>query len=104
MTLEEATAINAQLVRNRFAILMGEEYVPLPDCSLEEMLQATRMVREAGPERQEDGKTRRYATVDPRGIAASYAFEKYGRNPGNLLEALGFEFIPDAEAAKESTE
>lgn len=96
MNLEEAKQIVAQCVRNRFALMTGENPCPsLPDCSLEEMLLANRMVREAGPKQNPDGSTNWQTTVEPRGLAASYTLQHYGANPFDALEAMGFLLSPE---------
>ncbi|XXX79267.1 hypothetical protein WMF30_10880 [Sorangium sp. So ce134] len=116
MDLERAKEITAQCLRNRMQFILGSEdgtYVPLPDCSLEEMLVANRLVAEhdeamskvAVPDA--DGKTRRtmHMTVDPRGIAASYAFEKYRKDPHAYLEAIGLRLRrPDDDHDEEETD
>jgi len=99
MDLDRAKAITAQCLRNRVQFVLGSEdgYVPLPECTLEEMLLANRLVGEASEKARceakpdADGVTRYQVsmTVDPRGIAASYAFEQYGRDPHAFLEAVG---------------
>lgn len=97
MTIERAreitTAVFVHCVHHLVA-RPGEAQPPLPDCSLEEMLVANRLVSEAGPTetKNEDGSTSRHIqmTVDPRGIAAHYALAHW-RGVGGLLDALGFE-------------
>lgn len=100
MDLERAKEITRQCLRNRTQFILGSEdgsYVPLPDCSLEEMLVANRLVQESNAKASSeakpgpDGKTsyKIQMVVDPRGIAASYAFEQYGKNPHDYLEAIG---------------
>ena len=94
MDLDRAKEINSAILRNRMAITMGETYAPLPDVSLAEMLEATAIVEKQNDEalKQIDGQTKTITMIcDPRGIAASYAFEQYDRNPHRLLEAVGFE-------------
>ncbi len=86
MEIQRAFEITGQCVRNRMAFIMGDDYVPLPDCSLAEMLEANELVS-----KDNEGKGSFHMVVDPRGIAASYAFEHYGRDPHELLEAVGFQ-------------
>lgn len=50
MDLERAKEITAACVDAVARRLIGGEDVPLPNCSLEEMLVANRMVRELSPE------------------------------------------------------
>ncbi|WP_438029122.1 hypothetical protein [Sorangium sp. So ce233] len=100
MDLERAKEITAQCLRNRMQFILGSEngsYVPLPDCSLEEMLVANRLVEEANAKASSEAKPdangkmsyQVHMVVDPRGIAASYAFERFGKNPHDYLEAIG---------------
>lgn len=90
MPPDRALDLCRQCVRNRMAIIMGEEYIPLPEASLAELLEACRIVGELEPVPDERGGKRIPMTVDPRALAASYAFEHYGRDPYDLLEAVGF--------------
>ncbi len=97
MTIEKAREITAAVFAHCVHNLMarpGEAQPPLPDCSLEEMLVANRLVEEAGAQetRNEDGSVTRHIQmrVDPRGVAAHYALAKW-RGVGGLLDALGFE-------------
>lgn len=90
MDIERAKEITYGCVRTAFARTVGDERVPLPDCSLEEMLIANRLVQELGSEPNGDGTSRMRMTVDPRGIALDYAFEQFGSDPVNMLEQLGF--------------
>lgn len=102
MDLERAKEITAQCVANCMVYVLGGEFKPLPDCSLEEMLEANRVVAENNT-RERDGATpgpdgvTRYSiqvAVDPRLLALSYAFERYGRNPIDMLGALGIDAKP----------
>lgn len=95
MSIERAKAITAQCLRNCMSTMgVDDDKAPLPDCSLEEMLIANRLV--AGHEEpwttNPDGSTSRtvFMTVDPRGIAAAYALANFGGDPRDLLDALGF--------------
>lgn len=111
MDIERAREITAACVRNAMSRVIGPEYVPLPECELEEMLVANRLVREANERAQVEAKpdadgVTRYKTsmtVDPRGIAAAYAFEKYWQDPEALLEAVGFR-LRDPDEAEEDAE
>ncbi len=68
----------------------------LPDCSLEEMLIANRVVQEAPRKERDNGDgTGSYSvplTCDPRIIAACYALAQYGGSPAALLQAVGYRF------------
>src|SRR5581483_8384214 len=84
MEPERAIEITAACVKSAMSRILGEserDYVPLPDVSLEEMLVANRMVEEmnrtAHESRDADGGYQIRMMVDPRGIAAQYAFECY---------------------------
>lgn len=93
MTIERALEITGACVRVATSLLIDGERVPLPDCGLEEMLAANRMV-EAHKEAPvtKDGKTTTtiHMHVAPRLLAAFYALQQYGDSPGELLGALGF--------------
>jgi hypothetical protein len=89
MTVERARGITAACLRTCIATTMGDEYVPLPDCSLIEMLQANAIIGADRGRKNEDGSTTILMNCDPRIIAAHYAFEQYGRSPHDLLEAIG---------------
>ncbi len=93
MTLERALEITGACVRVATALLIDGERIPLPDCSLEEMLVANRMV-EAHKEEPvtKDGVTTTalHMHVAPRAVAAFYALQQYDNDPRALLGALGF--------------
>lgn len=99
MDLKRAQQVTAQCVRSCMVHVLGGELVPLPDCSLEEMLQANRLVQEnnkASSESAKPGADGKHSysidmVVDPRMLAAVYAFERYGRSPVELLGALGIQ-------------
>lgn len=99
MSLDRAKELTAACVAHcswHMFAREGEEQPPLPDCSLEEMLVANRMVVELPPERTEnpDGSTTTNIRLrcDPRIIAAHYALKQYGGSPANLLQAVGYKF------------
>ncbi len=102
MDLGLAKEITAQCVANCMVYVLGGEFKPLPDCSLGEMLEANRLVTENNAKEREsatpgpDGVTSYsiQVAVDPRLLALSYAFERYGRNPIDMLGALGIEAKP----------
>lgn len=96
LDLARAKKITAACVRNRTS-LVSDQYVPLPECSLANMLAANEIVRLHGCETSADGGTTLYVHCDPRALAASYAFEQYGRDPVALLEAVGFEATEENE-------
>ena len=93
MTIERALEITGACVRVATSLLIDGERVALPDCSLEEMLAANRMV-EAHKEEPvtKDGKTTTtlHMHVAPRAVAAFYALQQYNNDPRELLGALGF--------------
>lgn len=90
MTPERAREITAACVRNAMSRnIPGQPYVPLPAVSLEELLLANRLM-------QED-KSYNGMMVDPRGLAAAYAFEQYRRSPEALLNAVGLTLADDEE-------
>jgi hypothetical protein len=91
MTVERAREITAACVRTCFATTIGEEYVPLPTCSLLEMLQANEIVAADRGLDNGDGTRTILVNCAPRIIAVHYAFEQYGQDPSALLEALGIE-------------
>lgn len=96
MTIEEAKEINRQIVESSLSRQGFERYegALLPKgCSLAELLEATRIMTNY-QEVRPDGSTSIYMHVNPRWIAAQYAFEHYSQNPYRLLEALGYE-VPD---------
>lgn len=66
----------------------------LPDCTLEEMLEANRLMR-GYSEPSATGGRNIYLCVDPRGLGLNYAYEHYGKNLSWLLEALGYELTED---------
>lgn len=78
-----------------------EEYsgAELPDCSLEEILIANRMVANAEPTINPDGSRSYMMSVAYRLLAAVYALANYG-SPEVLLAALGFEFDVEDEFAE----
>lgn len=94
MSIERALEITAQCVRNRVSITLGDDYEPLPAVSLHDMLEANRLVRDAGTVNNGDGTYTVRTTCDQRALAASYAFEQYGRSPAALLEAVGYALKP----------
>lgn len=104
MDLERAKEINTAIVRNRMAVIMGEDWVPLPDVSLAEMLEATELVKRNQTTINADGSKTLHVISDPRGIAASYAFEQFGRNPKAFLEAVGYEIRSGREPHNEEAE
>ena len=85
MNLVEARNITVACVESSFTKTTGDDYVDLPECSLEDMLAANRIVK------SEKWANEVPLTVDPRGLALLYAFEQYGKNPTDLLEALGID-------------
>lgn len=89
MDLERALAINRDLVGVKMHTMDLQEDCPdLKGYSLEEMLQATRTVREAGGIRQADG-TVRYSTVcDERLVAALYVWAHWRGDPLDELEPI----------------
>lgn len=93
MTIERALEITGACVRVATSLLIDGERVALPDCSLEEMLAANRMV-EAHKEEPvtKDGVTTTalHMHVGPRAVAAFYALQQYNNDPRELLGALGF--------------
>ena len=92
MDIEKAREITRRCVESSMSVVMGGPYVDLPaDCTLEEMLEANRLVSENRETPGEDGATNVAMTVDPRGIALHYAFEHYEKDPREVLRALGFE-------------
>lgn len=92
MDLQRAKEITAKCLETSVSLLMNDRYQPLPDYTLEEMLEANRLVAEMGPEDAGDGTSRSYMHVDPRGIALHYAFKHFGLHPVQMLDALGFSF------------
>ena len=96
MPLKRALAITGQCV-NRCAwhVFGGGEQPPLPDCTLEEMLIANRIVQNTPSKRNPDGTSTLYCHVDPRGVAAEYALKAY-EGPAGLLESLGYRLKPNA--------
>ncbi len=89
MDIERAKEIAAACIKNRAAIAMGQDYIPLPDCTLAEMLEANEMMANHNEQPDEDGRTTIYAHCAPRGIAASYAYEQYGSDLMELAAAVG---------------
>lgn len=95
MDLERAKQITSACVISKYSAMgiymdgQPEEYVPLPDCSLEEMLIANRLVSESQSNRE--GERTIQMVVDPRGIAALYTREKYNHDLDDVLEAMGWE-------------
>jgi hypothetical protein len=96
MPVERAREIVSACLRNAMGRMGLGEDSPLPDCSLEEMLIANRIL--SGPAGESEEKTnpdgsKSYSiamTVADRGIAAAFALENFGGDPRALLEALGF--------------
>ena len=94
MTVEQACEIHVAMIRAVMpfcGVPFDGERTSLPDVSLAEMLEATRIIGEQPDERLPDGTRRMKVTADPRLIAAVYAHEHYGGIYG-LIEALGYEF------------
>lgn len=95
MDIERAKGITAACVATCVAPVVGRPRVPLPRCSLADMLEANRIVGELPEERKNNGDgTGSFILrmrVDPHLIAAHYALESYGGEPGALLKAVGFE-------------
>lgn len=95
MDLERAKQITSACVKSKYSAMgiymdgQPEEYVPLPDCTLEEMLIANRLVSES--QANATGARTIQMTVDPRGIAALYTREKYDHDLDDILEAMGWE-------------
>jgi hypothetical protein len=89
MDMATAERITAACLRTCYSTMFGGEYVPLPDCSLIEMLQANAIIGADRGRPNEDGSTTILMNCDPRIIAAHYAFEQYWRDPHDLLEAIG---------------
>lgn len=102
MTLAKAREITAACVRSKYSAMgifadeQSEEYVPLPDVSLEEMLAANRIVEAAGAT-PEDGGRSLQIVIDPRGLAALYTREHYHHSPEDALAAMGWQLIQDDE-------
>lgn len=93
MTIERALEITGACVRVATSLLIDDERGALPDCSLEEMLAANRMVESHKEEPvTKDGKTTTtlHMHVAPRAVAAFYALQQYNNDPRELLGALGF--------------
>ena len=96
MPFERALAITTQCLKHCAWHLFGEgEQPPLPDCTLEEMLIANRVVWNTPSKRNPDGTTTLYCHVDPRSVAAEYALKEY-EGPVGLLESLGYRLKPNA--------
>lgn len=94
MSIARALEITGACVRTAAALEIDGERIPLPKCSLEEMLVANRMVEgHKEPPVTKDGKTttKLYMHVAPRLLAAHYALEQYDGDPRMLLAALGFQ-------------
>jgi hypothetical protein len=102
MSRERAEEINGAIVRSAGALVIDGERIPLPKCSLEEMLVATRLVSKSEEIDNGDGTRTLMISirVDPRMIAALYAFEQYDSDPRALLAALGFRLTHGGEGAR----
>jgi hypothetical protein len=93
MSVERAREITRGVLMNRLAAQgVEEEQCKLPDCDLEEMLVACRIVGgEAGKTRttKPDGTTTTtfQMTVDPRGVALAYVAENFP-HPDDIVEGL----------------
>ncbi len=94
MDIERAKEITSACVHTITARMLHGKVVPLPKCSLEEMLLANRLVNEMPEKRVDNGNGSITTTVrvrcDPRIVALHYAFEHYESDPCVMLEALGF--------------
>jgi len=105
MSIERALEITSACVRTAAALVIDGERIPLPKCSLEEMLVANRMV-EAHKEQPvtKDGKTTTtlHMHVAPRLLAAHYALEEHDNDPRELLAALGFRATTDRDDDEDS--
>lgn len=84
MTNERALEINGALVACAVAAMNGQDIPTLPDATLPEMCEASRIVTAL----RSDNTT--YIHCDDRIIAALYAHQHFG-GPGGLLHALGYE-------------
>jgi hypothetical protein len=93
VTYEQARQITGQCVRAGAWFLYGGEPCEVPDVSLSELIEANRIVREAGGTVNGDGTRTIHTTCDDRLIAALYALKGYG-TPEDLLAAVGFELAP----------
>lgn len=87
METSRAREITAAIVAVKmFEMGLGDP-CKLPECSLEDMLQACRIVGgPAGKEQNPDGSTTLYTTVDPRGVALAYVAEHF--EPVEVIEGL----------------
>lgn len=108
MSIERAREITKSCVAHvtyHMTAREGETQTPLPDVSLEEMLEANRIVADSPAEevQNQDGSTSRriYIRCDPRIVAAHYALRAYG-TPERLLEALGYSVRRHDEEDEES--
>ena len=104
MSIERALEITGACVRTAAALVIDGERVPLPKCSLEEMLVANRMVEHhKEPPVTRDGvtTTKLHMHVAPGLLAAHYAFEQYDSDPHALLGALGFRLTNGNEEDEE---
>jgi hypothetical protein len=108
MSIERALEITGACVRTASSLIINDERVPLPKCSLEEMLIANRMVeahREEPVTKDGVTTTTLHMHVAPGLLAAHYAFEQHDSDPRALLAALGFRLTSrhDAEDEDEDT-
>lgn len=65
MTIERAREINAGIVRNRMAVIMGEDWVPLPMVSFAELLEATELISQNQETVNADGTKTLHIIADP---------------------------------------
>ena len=86
MDQETAFKIAAEVYRACAAPCLEEVHRALPDVSLAQMLEANAIARKAGK-----------CSVADRGIAAHYAFQKFGSNVEDLLYVLGFTLNAEEE-------
>ncbi|MEM9263959.1 MAG: hypothetical protein AAGA46_00370 [Cyanobacteria bacterium P01_F01_bin.13] len=87
----EARDLGHQIGQSAWSLKMREDdsgYVPLPKLSLKQLLDLA-----SGPHLSvvnEDGTSDHSIAVADRGVAACYVFERFGRNPEGVLEAMGY--------------
>ena len=90
LTAAEIEEIAGACTRNA----MARNGFPVEDCDLPNVLLKTMLSACEAKGLEEvlpNGMTRFSTVVAPRGLALSYAFEHYGKDPEWLLEALGYE-------------
>lgn len=97
MDSDRAKDLTAGCIRTVFAVMAGDDYIPLPEASLAELLEAHEIVSGLPRERTENGTWKLRTHCDPRVIALHYAFENYGRSLYTMANQLGYEIAVQVE-------